>query len=48
MVFLISLINPEFIQPLFRDAVGRLLLVIAAAFQVTGYTIMRKLAAIEI
>lgn len=48
MVFLISLVNPEFIQPLFQDAVGRSLLVAAAAFQVTGYLIMRKLSAIEI
>lgn len=48
LVGLITLVNPTFIGPLFKERTGHILLAIAAALQLLGFLLMRKLARIEI
>lgn len=48
MVGLITLLNPGFIEPLFRNPAGHMLLLTAGTFQVLGFVIMRRIADIEI
>lgn len=48
VVFLITLVNPMFIAPLFKEPVGRMMLVGAGVAQLLGFATMRKIANIEI
>jgi tight adherence protein B len=48
VVIMITMINPEFIAPLFDETVGRILLASAAVSQVIGFIAMWRLADIEI
>lgn len=48
VVVLITLVNPDFIAPLFEETLGRTLLASAAVSQIIGFIAMWKLAEIEI
>lgn len=44
----VMLTNPKFIEPLFQEQAGHVILVVAGVSQVVGFIIMRKIANIEI
>lgn len=44
----VMLTNPKFIEPLFQEHAGHVILVVAAVSQVVGFILMRKIANIEI
>ncbi len=44
----VMLTNPKFIEPLFQEQAGHVILVVAAVSQVVGFILMRKIANIEI
>lgn len=44
----VMLTNPKFIEPLFQEQAGHVILVIAGVSQVVGFLLMRKIANIEI
>lgn len=44
---IITLIQPDYIGTLFTDAVGRLLVMIAIVLQITGFILVRRIAAID-
>jgi tight adherence protein B len=44
----ISIINPEYIQPLFRSTGGRLALMLAAAMLVAGSLVIKKIVNIKV
>lgn len=48
VVALITIMNPDFIAPLFNETVGRILLASAAVSQIIGFIVMWRLADIEI
>jgi tight adherence protein B len=41
-------INPEFVRPLFADPIGQMLLIGAAAMQLTGFLLIRKIIRIRV
>ena len=44
----VMLTNPKFIEPLFQEQAGHVILVVAGVSQVVGFILMRKIANIEI
>ncbi len=48
VVIMITMVNPEFIAPLFDETVGHILLASAAVSQVIGFIVMWRLSDIEI
>ena len=47
MLFMVSLVNPEFIEPLFEQTIGWILLTVAAGMLATGWFWLSKLASFE-
>lgn len=44
----VMLTNPKFMEPLFHEQAGHIILIVAAVSQVVGFILMRKIANIEI
>jgi tight adherence protein B len=44
----LQMINPEFMQPLFNETIGRILLGVGAAMMAIGFWLIRKITAIEV
>lgn len=47
MLFMISLVNPEFMAPLFEETIGWILLAVASAMLAAGWAWLSKLASFE-
>lgn len=48
MAFVLNLINPGYMEPLFTTNFGNILLVVALILQVIGVTVMRKMSAVKV
>jgi tight adherence protein B len=48
LLALITLINPEYMAPLYSNAAGRILLLIAAVMVVSGSIVIRKIVDIKV
>lgn len=48
VVAAITLLNPEFMKPLFEEEIGKIIIAVAATMQLFGFLVMRKLSNIEI
>lgn len=48
LALIIFLMNPEFLEPLYLEPLGRLLLVVAASMQIIGILLIRRIMSIEV
>jgi tight adherence protein B len=44
----LSLINPEYVSPLFTHPIGRIILVVGVSLMVAGYFVMRRVVKIDV
>jgi tight adherence protein B len=48
LIAAITLLNPEYMEPLYSHPVGRVLLVIAAVMVVTGSFVIKRIVSIKV
>jgi tight adherence protein B len=48
LLLVISLINPEFVAPLFHEPLGRIMLAVAAIMVITGSLVIKKIVDIKV
>jgi tight adherence protein B len=48
LLIVISIINPRYVEPLLFEASGRVILIIGAVMQITGYIILRRIADVKV
>lgn len=48
LLIVISIINPNYIQPLLFEASGRMILIVGAVMQIVGFIILRRIADVKV
>jgi len=48
LVLLLSIMNPEFIRPLYKEPIGHLMVLLGATMQFIGYLLIRKIIRIKV
>jgi tight adherence protein B len=48
LVLLLSVMNPEFIRPLYKEPIGHLMIAVGATMQFIGYLLIRKIIQIKV